>query len=163
SRDRDQGRSDAIGGLISIVIIEGSNMTAQQKLRTFALGLVALLLSLRPALAQMPPDASARGPNSTVFSEYRLPAVLDPEVIADRMTEVWARVYRPNPLPDNSPLLIFLHGNHATCGHCVTGTLDADGHCTDGSARRDDNIQYTTTGTCPVNYVPSPSHVGYTY
>src|SRR5215471_17209238 len=126
------------------------------------LGIVAFAGSAA-AYRDPPPDASGTGPNATAVAEYKLDAVIDPDIIAGRFTEVWARVYRPDPLPDNSPLLVFLHGNHATCGHCITGTLDMDGHCTDGSARNDDNIQYTTSGTCPVNYVSSPSHAGYGY
>jgi hypothetical protein len=110
-----------------------------------------------------PPDASQMGPNSTVAAEYRLPASIDPDIIDGRFTEVWARVYRPDPLPDNSPLLVFLHGNHGTCGRCITGTLDDSAHCTDGSARHDDSTQYTSTGTCPANYAVTPNHVGYTY
>jgi hypothetical protein len=109
-----------------------------------------------------PPDASGPGPNATVTAEYRFPAVIDADIIAGRVTEVWARVYRPDPLPDNSPLLVFLHGNHFTCGRCAVGMPDADGHCASGP-RIDDNGQYTTSGTCPANYVVTPNHAGYGY
>lgn len=112
----------------------------------------------RPA----PLDADGIGPNSTTFAEYRFPAVIDPDVIAGRFTEVWARVYRPDPVPDNSPLLVFLHGNHGTCGFCASG-FDADSHCLDGTARIDSNSMYTTSGTCPGGWVVAPSHAGYGY
>jgi hypothetical protein len=85
-------------------------------------------------------------------SEYKLPASVDTDVLGDRMTELWARVYRPTVLePDvRYPVLLFLHGNHPTCGH--------------GSAPRiDDNNQYTHDGTCPAGYVVAPSHNGYGY
>src|SRR5260370_31552988 len=49
----------------------------------------------RPA----PPDAIGSGPSATATAEYRFDAVIDPDVIAGRFTEVWARVYRPAPLP----------------------------------------------------------------
>jgi hypothetical protein len=113
-----------------------------------------------------PPDATGPGPHATTFAEYRLPAAVDTDILdatPPRAVEVWARVYRPDPLPDNSPLLIFLHGNHSTCGHCITGMLDADGHCDDGSARIDNRSDYTTTGTCPTDYIPTPNHAGYGY
>src|SRR5262249_32112869 len=115
------------------------------------------------SLAATAPDATERGPNSTLTAEYKLPAEVDPEIRADTvMTEVWARVYWPDPLPDNSPLLVFLHGNHFTCGRCSVGLPDADGHCSSGP-RIDDSPQYTTSGTCPANYVVTPNHAGYGY
>src|ERR1051325_5569449 len=48
--------------------------------------------------------------------EYKLPASLDSEVATDLETEEWARVWRPTA-DGNYPLVIFLHGNHGTCGH----------------------------------------------
>jgi hypothetical protein len=86
-------------------------------------------------------------------SEYQLPASVDPEIIGDRTTELWARVYRPATLLAGRryPLLLFLHGNHHTCGR-------------GSNPRIDDNSQYTTTGTCPApDYVVVPSHEGYGY
>ena len=86
-------------------------------------------------------------------SEYKLPASVDPDVIGDRATELWARVYRPATLLAGRryPLLVFLHGNHHTCGR-------------GSNPRVDDNSQYTMTGTCPQpDYVVVPSHDGYDY
>src|SRR5262249_54701802 len=115
------------------------------------------------SLAATAPDATERGPNSTLTAEYKLPAEVDPEIRADTvMTEVWARVYRPDPLPANSPLLVFLHGNHGTCGFCAAG-YDSESNCLDGAARVDSGTSYTTTGTCPAGWVVSPSHAGYGY
>ena len=125
------------------------------------LGIVALA-GTAAAYRDPPPDASGLGPNATLIAEYKLDAVIDPDIIAGRFTEIWARVYRPDPLPDNSPLLVFLHGNHFTCGRCNVGLPDADGHCSVGP-RIDDNGQYTTSGTCPANYVVTPNHAGYGY
>src|SRR5262245_4472419 len=112
-----------------------------------------------------PPDASGMGPSATATAEYRLPAEIDPDVVGDRFTEVWARVYWPDPLPDNSPLLVFLHGNHATCGTCTTGVLIGY-ECFVGEtqvARIDSGTQYTGSGTCPTGSVVVPSHEGYGY
>lgn len=85
-------------------------------------------------------------------SEYKLPASVDPDVLSDRATELWARVYRPLTLTAGVryPVLLFLHGNHSTCGH-------------GSNPRVDDNSQYTNDGTCPSGYVVAPSHNGYTY
>jgi hypothetical protein len=93
-------------------------------------------------------------PSGTVtIAEYKLPAAVDPEVLPDRATELWARVYLPparrgHPRP--APLLVFLHGNHSTCG-------------IGENPRVDDRSSYTLTGTCPDGYIPVPSHAGYEY
>ncbi len=113
--------------------------------------------------AQTAPDATGKGPFGVVSSEYKLPAAIDPIVLADAPatlplrripTELWARVYRPDPMPAAAlPLLVFLHGNHATCGRFAGA----------GQGRFDINIQYTFTGTCPERFVVVPSHEGYAY
>jgi hypothetical protein len=97
-------------------------------------------------------SSGGHGGRRTVSAEYKFPASVDPEVQGDRPTELWARVYRPEPLDGDGrhPLLIFLHGNHATCGHGV-------------DPRIDDNRTYTFTGTCPPGYVVTPNHDGYEY
>jgi hypothetical protein len=101
------------------------------------------------------PDATAWGPLRTASAEYRFPAAFDPEVSPDtRLTEDWARVYRPADLSSGPfPLLIFLHGNHGTCGTYPGGI----------PPRNDNSSQYTTLGTCPANYVITPNHMGYEY
>src|SRR5262249_33303398 len=86
-------------------------------------------------------------------SEYKMPAGFDPLVPSNLQTELWARVYRPANL-SGSPhaLLVFLHGNHATCGR-----LAGPGE------HFDINVQYTFTGTYPAGFIPVPSHAGYSY
>jgi len=104
-----------------------------------------------PATFGTAPDATANGPLATRSAEYRFPASVDPDILGDRMTELWARVYRPADLSNGPyPVIVMLHGNHSTCG---TGI----------DPRVDNNSQYTTTGTCPTNYVVVPSHMGYAY
>lgn len=83
---------------------------------------------------------------------YKLPATVDATVTTSLATELWAQVWRPDT-GGPYPLVILLHGNHATCGHFDAGL----------GVRVDDNIQYTTTGTCPAGYVVAPSHLGYNY
>ena len=89
---------------------------------------------------------------ATTSAEYKFPATVDPDVLSDRETELWARVYAPAQLDpgERYPLLVFLHGNRSTCG---TGT----------NPRRDHKSHYTDTGECPEGYVVTPSHDGYGY
>ena len=112
------------------------------------LGLLAATAS-----AQTAPDATGTKPGVTVGSfEYYIPGILDTDV-APIPIDLWARVYIPSGYSGRLPLVVLLHGNHATCG-------------TDngfGPARRDDNIQYTLTGTCPDRYIVIPNHAGYDY
>src|ERR1700712_703572 len=99
-------------------------------------------------------DPTGGGAYQISESEYHLPAKVDPLVDATVTTELWAEIYRPVDTSGAAhPLLVLLHGNHATCGHYVAGTL----------GRLDDNSQYTTTGTCPAGYVVVPNHLGYSY
>ncbi|MEO8179083.1 MAG: kelch repeat-containing protein [Deltaproteobacteria bacterium] len=91
-------------------------------------------------------------PLPTTISEYKLPARLDPEVTASTVTELWAAVARPATLVEGRryPLLLFLHGNHGTCGSGENPRSDFD--CT-----------YTESGVCPDGFVVVPSHRGYDY
>jgi hypothetical protein len=90
---------------------------------------------------------------SIAVTDYKLPASIDPEVTSALKTELWARVYRPRELGSlRHPLLIFLHGDYATCGHDVVGVGEVD-----------DNIEYTFDGKCPRGYFPIRSHEGYAY
>ena len=122
--------------------------------------LLALVFAVIPSalVAQTAPDATGVGPFGVVSSEYKLPAAIDPIVLADAPadlplrripTELWARVYRPDPMPAGAlPLLVFLHGNHATCGRLAGA----------GQGRFDINI-HTFIGTCPVSSL-SPIMMG---
>jgi hypothetical protein len=114
---------------------------------------VALLFVALAAGAQTAPDATSAKPGITVSSfEYKILGITDTDV-APIPIDLWARVYIPDGYTGKLPVVVFLHGNHATCG-----TPDGD-----GPARRDDNIQYTLTGTCPDRYIVIPNHMGYDY
>lgn len=96
-------------------------------------------------------DATNPGPLAITAAEYRLTPTIDPDIIGDRVTEIWAVVHRPAHLFRKPyPVIIFLHGNHATCGRGF-------------NPRIDDNIDYSSTGTCPPGYVVVPNHRGYDY
>lgn len=124
----------------------------------FLTTLAAMALVAAEANAQTAPASDAKGPLATATSEYHFPATIDSEILANQQTEVWARVYWPKDLADPTtgvvtkkrPLLVFLHGNHGTCG---TGT----------GPRRDNSCQYTYEGTCPTGFTVTPNHEGYNY
>jgi hypothetical protein len=117
-------------------------------------GRVLLVGGVEPTYETVLGSAEEFDPNplATTITEYKLPASVDPKVLDDRMTELWASVTRPSTLVSGRryPLLVFLHGNHGTCG---TGT----------NPRHDFDCSYTDTGTCPSGFVVTPNHRGYDY
>src|SRR5215471_3462064 len=126
-----------------------SSPSLEETMRT----LLCLLFLATPLAAQVAPDATLLSGGPITVSEYKLPAAIDPVVSPTLATELWARVYRPASLGSSQhAMLVFLHGNHATCGR-----LAGPGE------HFDINVQYTFTGTCPAGYIPVPSHAGYAY
>jgi hypothetical protein len=100
----------------------------------------------------MAPDSLSQGPDAVETAEYKLPAKIDPDVLPDVKTELWARVYWPKTLttnPERRPLILLLHGNHPTCGF--------------GIPRKDSNCSYTLEGTCGREEVIVPNHEGFNY
>jgi hypothetical protein len=60
-----------------------------------------------------------------VTADYRLPARLDRDITASATTEIWASVWRPEVLTNTTyPLIVFLHGNHSTCGRVDPALVD---------------------------------------
>lgn len=116
--------------------------------------LAALLLGLIGAgatTADPAPDPTGNGPFGTATGSYQFAPAVMPDVLGDRATELWAQVYYPTgTLPDALPVVMVLHGNHATCGRGA-------------NPRIDDSCQYTSAGTCPAGYVVTPNHLGYAY
>ena len=102
---------------------------------------------------QTAPDPTSRGPYSVADAEYKLPAKRDVLVAPFTVTELWARVYRPTNAKGARPVIVMLHGNHATCGRIDPAF----------PGRVDDDSTYTDTGRCPEGYVVAPSHDGYAY
>lgn len=97
------------------------------------------------------PDSSNIGPHKVVSVEYRLPAGIDDDVLTNSATEIWAKVFYPKDQTEKAPLVVMLHGNHATCGDPNT------------SPRHDSSCYYTYSGFCPPGYIVVPSHEGYNY
>ncbi len=99
-------------------------------------------------------DPVSAGPYEIASSEYHLPPGKDRFVDRDTVTELWARVYRPRYMYIKPyPVILLLHGNHGTCGRTVQGI----------PGRFDDNVQYSTTGTCPPGFKVVRSHEGLGY
>ncbi len=134
------------------------------KLRILAfVFLLCWLGSLLAAAQQVAPDATPIGPFPTASGEYDLGAQIDNLVLPgcqptsgyDCKVDVRAHVYYPQNLTGTYPVIIFLHGNHGTCGTPDPGLP--------GDPRNDNRSDYTGTGTCPTNYIESPSYLGYDY
>lgn len=107
---------------------------------------------LFPILACSPSPFPNPAPLAVVEGEYKLPASIDPSVTDVMETELWAHVWRP-AAGGPYPLIVFLHGNHGTCGRFDAGL----------GIRIDDRIDYTLHGTCPDRYEVTPNHRGYDY
>ena len=129
----------------------GDTMLLPRLIRLFVM--VTSLGVAVPALAQVAPDPTGRGPYKVESTEYKLPAKRDVLVAPFTVTELWARVYRPTNATGARPLIVMLHGNHSTCGHFDPAF----------PGRLDDDSTYTDTGRCPDGYVVVPSHEGYAY
>jgi hypothetical protein len=119
--------------------------------------LVSLLIFLCQAFSAFPVYAQLKteGPFQVSTGEYRFDAAVDTDILKDRKTEIWARVFWPKSktdgtIPENLPLVALLHGNHGTCG---TGV----------DPRIDDGTDYTDSGECPSGSVVTPNHEGYNY
>jgi hypothetical protein len=126
---------------------------------------------------QVAPDASGIGPLGVSLFAYTSGAAhTDAEVLPGCMTnasydckiQLTGLVYLPNPMLGRHPLIIMLHGNHATCGHFYNpppGGTDPAG--LPGSPRVDSGagaIRFTGTGTCTgANPIVVPSFKGYNY
>lgn len=125
-----------------------------RKLSIFAQIVCILALGTISATAAETPDPTAIGPYDVTSSEYRLPAAIDPQIDRTVTTELWARIYRPKYLYIRPyPVIIFLHGNHGTCGRVVAGI----------PGRFDHDVRYTKTGTCPRGFTVVRNHEGFAY
>jgi hypothetical protein len=124
-----------------------------KKYMTFFVAALALILSATLYAQSTAPDSTSRGSYTVASGEYRFIPTIDATVMPDRMTEIWAKVYYPKEASiatNKAPLIVMLHGNHATCG-------------IGSNPRADINCDYTDTGICPTGYVPVPNHEGYQY
>jgi hypothetical protein len=113
--------------------------------------LMASLLGVAAGGTEIAPNSALPGPNTVSSGEYRLASSVDPMVLEDRETEIWARMWWPKGLAASKhPLVLFLHGNHGTCGRGQ-------------NPRHDDDCSYSYSGSCPEGMVVTPNHEGYAY
>ncbi len=140
------------------------------KLRVLAvLALLSFACVINADAQQIAPDATPLGPVPVATGNYDLGAQIDNLVLPncqprsgyDCKVDIRAQVYRPQTLSGTYPVVIFLHGNHGTCGRPYQSPPDPPGML--GNPRIDDSVAYTGTGHCPTGYVESPSYLGYDY
>jgi hypothetical protein len=80
--------------------------------RTIAVLAIALAIALSTSSA---PAATFE----VTDGQYKLRARINPSVTTETKTELWAHVWRPKT-GGPYPLVVFLHGNHPTCGRFDT-------------------------------------------
>ncbi len=95
-------------------------------------------------------NGNGYGSRGTAGNDYRFPAAIDPLVMPDVETEIWARVVWPVPFEGAHPLVVMMHGQHPTCGR-------------GSNPRIDDNDDYAATGVCPNGYRQAMSYLGFEY
>ncbi len=120
----------------------------------FLFGFLVVLAISTDAFSQANNSANLAldGPNTPAFTEYKLPAGIDPDVLKTKKTELWAVVWYPENISTFStprPVLVFLHGNHSTCASATNPN--------------DESCEYTDSGTCDGGMIPTPNHRGYDY
>lgn len=108
-----------------------------------------------------PIASDATGSDGSVSSEeyhFTPPLVDRDDVLLGRITELWAKLYWPTALSGPYPLVVFLHGNHTTCGQTGTSPrIDYD------SQNPAPYFYYTDNGTCQAGYEIINNHLGYEY
>lgn len=132
----------------------GETAVAGKMMRWFLLLAIALG-NVSLARAATAPDATKRGSYAVGLGSYALAPKLDRELSDELKTQIAAAVWYPKnaPASEPRPLLVFLHGNHATCGR----------YDKELKIRVDDDTTYTYDGKCPKGYIQTPSHMGYHY
>ncbi|HEV3036393.1 MAG TPA: hypothetical protein VHA33_01150 [Candidatus Angelobacter sp.] len=143
-------------------------------MRLFSRRLLAAIwiasLFLTAAAQNRAPDAADNpAPLATMIADYQQPAAVNAIVLPgcvpgvhDCRTQISARIYRPQVLNGRYPLVLLLHGNHATCGRPYASPPYPAGW--PGNPRVDDNVRFTLNGTCPpAPYVITPNNQGYAY
>jgi len=104
-------------------------------------------------------DLLAPGPYAFDESLYSEAAVIDHDVLPfppydwpEVLTDIRGKLYLPQGTGP-FPLLVFLHGNHPTCGMVIAGN----------NPRIDAASDFTLSGECPEGMIEAPSYLGYEY
>lgn len=102
-------------------------------------------------------DLLGKGTYAFDAYEYASPAAVDKEISPlvkgekDYPIDFRGRLFLPRS-QEAHPLLIFLHGNHSTCGTPPSKK---------GDPRIDASNEFSSTGSCPAGKVEAPSYRGY--
>jgi hypothetical protein len=104
-------------------------------------------------------DLLASGPYAVEESLYKVAPGIDRDILPappfgeqEVKTDIRGKLYLPKG-NGPFPVLVFLHGNHGTCGR-LTGP---------GNPRLDTTVDYTFNGSCPPGMIEAPSFLGYEY
>ncbi len=109
-------------------------------------------LTIDESLANLNLDAT--GTYDFTINDYAIEASNDSKVMLNALTDVRGRLYLPKKEGAGPfPVLVFLHGNHGTCG--ITNETTG--------VRSNQSSQFTSTGVCPEGWTESPSYAGYEY
>lgn len=100
-------------------------------------------------------DLLKEGSFQFLEADYTNPAYFDSDISNSAetgwtKTDIRGRIFVPTAIGPR-PLIVFLHGNHATCG-LSSGA---------GNPRLDLTVDFTETGACPSGYIEAPSYRGY--
>ena len=91
-------------------------------------------------------DPSGTGPDAVSTRNVKIAGVIIPHVTYP--VDIWAQIWYPTDLSKGPfPLVLVLHGNHGVCR--LPGTTD--------------DVCPADPPNCPVGYVQTPNHLGYTY
>lgn len=102
-------------------------------------------------------DLTSQGSFEVTVRDYALPPTRNDGIVDGRgITQVAGRAYAP-VRDAAAPVLVFLHGNHPTCGFWGSNMDPAT------DPRVDMDTTFTDTGSCPEGMVPVPNHLGYEY
>ncbi len=143
-------------GVVTVTSLSSNAAIAPSQSKQFGVCASTPTPGVQPRIRALSSDLPPLPSQGAVVTEYKFAASIDPLVLADRATELWASFYRPPALEPGRqyPLLVFMHGSHPTCGRQVGDRrIDSD---RDGS--------YGDTGACPTsNPIVVPNHRGYDY
>lgn len=102
-------------------------------------------------------DLLSKGSYSFDAYEYATPAAIDKDISPlvegekEYPVDIRGRIFLPRS-QEAHPLLVFLHGNHYTCGIPPSKK---------GDPRIDTSEEFSSTGSCPAGKVEAPSYRGY--
>ncbi|MFW7379010.1 MAG: hypothetical protein ACOH5I_09415 [Oligoflexus sp.] len=137
--------------IIFILNLVGCGQSDEHKIESSQLKIID------PALVDL--DLLRAGPFAFDEAEYDSGPFIDDEVLRPSFPgfskiaiDIRGRLFLPRSTAA-VPLIVFLHGNHGTCG-ILTGP---------GNPRLDISTDFADQGSCPAGYVEVPSYRGYDY